>query len=384
MEERQAGLLKQQANTFCLLETLVLGQGLHGQDHPRSAPERQPPFSPRPSKYTRDERTFERTPREERHYGRNSPAPQLLVKDHCSLKPEEIATFNPSSGDDIEVFCRRIQDMAAAKGQAAVCEVLPQCLRSTATDWYTNLSEVEHARLRTSTDAWTWLLRDRFGMSVTEAHNALSTLPYDINGDYHAYHERKIRLARIAGINAPEQIVQYIFAGLPFEMRAALTSSLEGIESGDLNVFRRRCLATKATLITRRADHKQSPAPAFKQPLQTSRPQQLVGPLPSFPTRALADRPVQRPPPRPCRHCGGSHWDTDCTKTSKPLARTSSAVVAHHAVATAYTGEDYADLEYRYQELDRVSHSTDLSDADDVPSMTYSPEASANDSFGSA
>ncbi|SYW79064.1 uncharacterized protein UBRO2_02748 [Ustilago bromivora] len=262
-------MLEQQANINRLLEGLLVGQGPRSQ-HSRSMPDRNTPNSPHLPDDARDERNNARDKGNVVRDKHTPPAPQLFVR---SLRPEEIATFNPSSGDDVEVFCRRIQDMAAVKSQAAICETLLQCLRSTATDWYTNLSEIEHAQLRASTSAWTRLLRDRFGMSVTEAHSALSNLRYDIASDYHAYHERKIRLARIAGINT-EQVVHYIFAGMPFEMRNALASSLEGKEAGDLNVFRLRCLAQRATLLTRRSEQRQTPAPAFNQTVQAPRPHQ--------------------------------------------------------------------------------------------------------------
>ncbi|SAM85805.1 uncharacterized protein UBRO_07145 [Ustilago bromivora] len=310
-------MLEQQANINRLLEGLLVGQGPRSQ-HSRSMPDRNTPNSPHLPDDARDERNNARDKGNVVRDKHTPPAPQLFVR---SLRPEEIATFNPSSGDDVEVFCRRIQDMAAVKSQAAICETLLQCLRSTATDWYTNLSEIEHAQLRASTSAWTRLLRDRFGMSVTEAHSALSNLRYDIASDYHAYHERKIRLARIAGINT-EQVVHYIFAGMPFEMRNALASSLEGKEAGDLNVFRLRCLAQRATLLTRRSEQRQTPAPAFNQTVQAPRPHQNVSSPPDLQRRALADRVVQRPPRRPRRHCGGSHWDVDCTKTEKPSVET--------------------------------------------------------------
>ncbi|SOV01352.1 uncharacterized protein UDID_17636 [Ustilago sp. UG-2017a] len=309
MEERQANMLEQQAQTFRLLEALFASQGPRAP-HVRSVPER----NPTPD-YAREERNFDRSSRDEHYYSHTSPAPHLLVRDHRPLKPEEIATFNPNSGDDIE------------------------CLRSTATDWYMNLSETEHAQLRVSTDAWICLLRDRFGMSVTEAHSALTNLRYDITTDYHAYHERKIRLARIAGVHAPEQIAQYIFADLPFEMRNVLASSLEDKEAGDLNVFRRRCLAQRATLLMRRSEQRQMLAPAFKQPVQAPRPHPNVGPRPM----------------------------------AKPLACFKSAVAAHHVDTTEYVNEDYEVREYRYLEANHAGHPGDLSDVDDVPDAASLP-----------
>ncbi|KAJ1574977.1 hypothetical protein NDA12_005447 [Ustilago hordei] len=255
--------------------------------------------------------------------------PQLLIKDR-TLKPEEIAIFNLGARDNVKVFCHHIQDIAAFKSQAAICKTLPQCLHSTATDWYTNLGNVEHAQLHVSTDAWQHLLHDHFGMSITKAHSALSSLCYDLAGDYHTYHKHKIHLACIARITIPEQIIQSLFAGLPFDMRNALASSLEGKKAGDLNVFYCCCL----------------------------------------------------PPPHPCQHCNGSHWDADCTKASKPLVRFNPAVAAHHVDATGYEDSDYAALEYHYLEASQAGQPGDL-DVDDVLGMTYSPEASSDDSFGS-
>lgn len=115
MEGRQASMLEQQANTFCLLEGLFVGQDPHNQ-HARTMPVRNPSPDPHFPYYANEVRDFEHSARDERNYAHSSQAPQLLVKEHHSLKPEEIAIFNPSTGDDIEVFCRRIQDMAAVKG----------------------------------------------------------------------------------------------------------------------------------------------------------------------------------------------------------------------------------------------------------------------------
>ncbi|KAJ1034384.1 hypothetical protein NDA18_001245 [Ustilago nuda] len=221
-------------------------------------------------------------------------------------------------------------------------------------------------------------------MSVTEAHSTLTTLRYDVTSEYHAYHEHKIHLARIAGVHASEQIAQYIFAGLLFEMRNVLASSLEGKEAGDLNVFHCHCLAQRATLLTRCSKQQQMPAPVSKHHVKTLWPPPNISLHPTFPPCALADRSVQCPPPQPCHHCGGSHWDADCTKTDRPFPCQAQVAAAHHADATEQTEEDYADLEYWYLELDRSSHSTNLSEVDDIPVMTYSPDASADDSFGSA
>ncbi|CCF49764.1 uncharacterized protein UHOR_13886 [Ustilago hordei] len=224
-------------------------------DRPACSSNRPPPFnSSRPSSWVKD-------------------LTLLLVKDR-SLKPEEIAIFNPGARDNVEVFCHHIQDLAAFKSQAAICIVLMQCLHLTAMDWYTNLGKIEHAQLHVSTNAWQCLC-DHFSMSMTEAHSALSSLCYDLTGDYHTYHKHKICLACIAGISVPKQIVQSLFAGLPFDMRNALTSSLEGKEADDLNIFCCCCLVQCAMLLTCHSEQHHMPPPTFKTP-QPSWPQQQV------------------------------------------------------------------------------------------------------------
>ncbi|KIS65670.1 uncharacterized protein UMAG_10997 [Mycosarcoma maydis] len=74
--------------------------------------------------------------------------PHLLVKETRALEPEQFAVFDPSSGDDVELFCRRIQDMAYVKGSVAVCEVLPRCLHNSAMYWYMSLDEVDRTQMR--------------------------------------------------------------------------------------------------------------------------------------------------------------------------------------------------------------------------------------------
>lgn len=170
------------------------------------------------------------------------------------MEPEQFAVFDPSSGDDVELFCRRIQDMAYVKGSVTVCEVLPRCLNNSAMYWYMSLDEVDRTQMRHSTDVWIRLLRERFGISIIEAYDELVSLDYDINTDYDAYYERKIRLARLAGITNKELIIHHLFRGLPFEMRMALACWLEGSDAGNLNLFRRRCRVLRSTLLTKRSN----------------------------------------------------------------------------------------------------------------------------------
>ncbi|KAJ1036301.1 hypothetical protein NDA18_000166 [Ustilago nuda] len=165
-------------------------------------------------------------------------------------------------------------------------------------------------------------------------------------------------------------------------MRNILTSSLKGKEAGNLNVFRCRCLAQRATLLTCRSEHQLTLAPAFKQPVQAPHPHQNLGPRLAHLQHTPADHKVQRPPPRPCQHCNGSHWDADCTKVAKPLTRFNPAIATHHIDAAKYINAEYKDREYRYLEANHAGHQGDLS-VNDVPGMTYSPDASGEDSFGS-
>nr|CAJ41972.1 hypothetical protein UHO_0298 [Ustilago hordei] len=51
-------------------------------------------------------------------------------------------------------------------------------------------------------------------------------------------------------------------------MRNVLTSSLEGKEAGDLNIFHLRCLAQRTTLLMCRSEQQQMPTPIYKQPVQ--------------------------------------------------------------------------------------------------------------------
>lgn len=57
-------------------------------------------------------------------------------------------------------------------------------------------------------------------------------------------------------------------------------------------------------------------------------------------------------------------------------------MATHHVDATGYEDSDYAALEYHYLETSQAGQPGD-SDVDDVPGMSYSPEASGDNSFGS-
>ncbi|KAJ1602678.1 hypothetical protein NDA14_000050 [Ustilago hordei] len=373
MEERQANMLEQQASTFHLLETFILNQGPQAQHCYGRVSPHHPDYEHNDCAHTHGDQNHT-------HDICTSAVPQLLLKDH-SLKPEEIAIFNPGTGDDVEVFCQCIQDIVAFKSQAAICKVLPQCLHSTAMDWYTNLSDIECAQLCVSSDTWQCLLCDHFGKSITEAHSTLSSLCYNLASDYHTYHKCKIRLACIASITIPKQIVQSLFAGLPFDMRNALASSLEGKNAGDLNIFCHCCLAQHAMLLMCHTEQCHAPPPTFKAP-QHSQLQQQVASCPSFQPLPLADRSVKWPPPHLCHHCNGSHWDADCMKVGKPFIRFNPLVAAHHMDLTRYDDSDYAVLKYCYLEDSQKIPLAD-SDVDDMPGMSYSLEPSRDDSFGS-
>ena len=293
------------------------------------------------------------------------------------LKPDEIAAFNPEKGDDVESFCRRIEDMTALHGPSAVSAVLPQCLRGTAVDWYTNLDEVTIASLRASTQAWVRLLKTRFGMSKTQAHSELVDLRYDLRTDYNLYHEKKIRLARIAGVHDVDNILQLILRGLPPAMRSALAAHAKG-QTVDLDLFRRQCLGLRSTILDLRASPRFAPAPNSAA-LPAHRGPQPARPLPV--PRSPLPRYASKPPPRPCRHCQGSHWDNECPRNSTalvPIRAGAPVVAAHHADDMPVEIDDstYEAMEYEHMQSQALG-SPDL----DTPDLSFSSEESREDSY---
>lgn len=58
-------------------------------------------------------------------------------------------------------------------------------------------------------------------------------------------------------------------------------------------------------------------------------------------------------------------------------------VAAHHVHTTDGGDDSYEDQEYCYLAASQAGHFSDLLEVDDLPGLTYSPEASGDDSFGS-
>ena len=167
---------------------------------------------------------------------------------------------------------------------------------------------------------------------------------------------------------------------------ASLGPYLKGMESrfGAGPLLKARWREIAGEILSRRTEQPERPAP---KPATPTTPQRTATVLrPAAPPRALADRAASRPPPRPCRHCQGSHWDSECPKASRPSrpfgTAAAPAVAAHFVdVPSAPTEQEYAELEYRHLE---ALHSASGGDADDMPELSFSSADTGDESTSSA
>jgi hypothetical protein len=284
------------------------------------------------------------------------------------IRPEYIFDFSPTdSPDDTNyyLFSERITDMVAQYGEAKVLLSLVACLKNTrAKNWYTSLSDADKTRLHTSTQDWKDVLKRDFGIKAYRAKQLAQreTFSFSQGRPVLQYFDRKVACLRVAETIDEDMQCSEIKVGLRDpEFRSAirlapanntiawLRQELTDLESDC------RALWTKSQRSYKYPAPKQAVAPAKDPEKKVSgyqrggrgssrggyyrggRSENRKEPL------AIAGN-ANKAPPRPCRFCGGSHWDRECN-FAKPTA------TAYHCYHIDMSQEDYDLAEEVYEEM---------------------------------
>ena len=264
-----------------------------------------------------------------------------------NLRPNEIMMFDPQK-QSAAFFIRRFRHIAELEGSGPVLRILPMCLENDALEWHNGLSSRVRQEMNHDLSVWEdELLREyrpnRFE-SLKKAENMRFRFD-DSSTTLSQYLTRKTNHLHDAGIQDEDMIVRYLWQGL--EANLALATPMR--EEGDtIEAFNRRVrnneTAAKRVYDLNKPRTKAQPVAAATNP---ARVQRLFGNLaakgfaqaaetkpkpkakaqskevkpkkPLEPSKTKANVRPKRTPPRPCRHCGGDHWDNDCTDSKKVL-----------------------------------------------------------------
>lgn len=308
-----------------------------------------------------------------RELSRDSFKEPERYKRHRRLKAEEVMIFDPKE-KDVRFFIRRIKVVAAQEGEQPVLNILPFCLKGRALDWHTQLPESTHEELSNSLRLWYELLETEFKKDPIEARREARQLRFTFTNSSTLsladYLFCKVNLLRTAGTTDLESTKSEIWEGLdpklalivqiyPGEPLERFRQRIRDAEPGarrdwEANIrFQRdntRSPLSKdriqrlRTRINQVEDRNIAPVPTSTSPTPTNTPGRKA-PQPVQQVRA------KREPLRPCRHCGGQHWDFDC-----PTRKINTVT----AEARTTDGEDHNILDE--QDLETIQALEDLSE----------------------
>ncbi|GFF30566.1 hypothetical protein IFM46972_02956 [Aspergillus udagawae] len=256
------------------------------------------------------------------------------------LKPDDVMTFDPAS-TNVKFFIRRIRIVAQQEGVQSVLNVLPFCLKGRALTWHTELPDDIQDEMAYSLDAWIRALDTEFATNPINARREARELRFSFaradDVTLADYLIKKVSLLRAAGTTDPESIKSELWEGLDYR----LASLVPPTPTETLEQFKQRIRANEAGA-KRLWDAEQYKSRYRQQPFtkdytKEDRINRLLSKLGKNPldnadikedstpdkatdskTSSVQKRSSGREPARPCRHCGGKHWDNDCTKKPKP------------------------------------------------------------------
>ncbi|BEI92709.1 uncharacterized protein CcaverHIS019_0503370 [Cutaneotrichosporon cavernicola] len=253
---------------------------------------------------------------------------------HCfTLKPGDFPKFGATADTNIDDWITTISMILDQTGVAdfEITSRLPLVLTGAASKWFTGLSPDERHRLR-SWSQWCDRLRTAFQPADYDlllrdcARNRL-LLPSESISDY--FYD-KIRLLRTAYPSNSDRDHAYdVLLGLPQCFRAQCHVDTDApIDQLHRTLVERAVLLPRGytngvappAAAARTSHHHVSTTAAATKPAPVSG---NPAPTPSAPppAHAGAPKPAARTPPRPCRSCGGPHWDRDCTSPKKDVSR---------------------------------------------------------------
>lgn len=312
--------------------------------------------------------------------------------DNRPIRAEYIYKFTPldlPDDTDYFFFCERIEDTVQLWGEERVLPTLVACLDNTrAKTWYASLSPAEKQALRESTDTWKDLLKRDFGIKPFRAKQLAQreTFAFAQGRPVLQYLEMKLACLRIAGIQDEDLQCAEIREGLrDAEFRSAirlrdqgnttawLRQELTTLEPDIRAVCRKKTYAQPPPTIARFANRGTPFARGARGSGYGRGTYGNRGSTSTFvprggattggtmrgagnaaggygrggsPNRGRGGYPYtagasESRTPRPCRYCGGRHWDREC-QFAKPEAS------AYHCYNVDLSVEDYETAEYEY------------------------------------
>ena len=321
------------------------------------------PEEHRPTHRHREDRFYPVDPNQERRPERRPtnryPEDQLdanppRAPQPRALRPQDIMMYDPAK-QTVGFFIRRFRHIAELEGHRAVLRVLPLCLENDALEWHNGLSPTVQHEMNQSLAIWEdELLReyrpDRFE-SIRKAQEM--TFRFGKDTTLSQYLSRKTNTLRDGGIHDETLLVHYLWEGLDAQLALAtpVRQDYDTVESFSRRVranetaakkvhdlFKRN--AARPTTNTQasnqyqpRTDNRFVPSANRVQRLINNYQNQKATPAVVLPTPAKPDfkkvplsgnansriPATKTRPPRPCRHCGGPHWDKDCPDPSKTM-----------------------------------------------------------------
>ena len=273
-----------------------------------------------------------RNPSISNEFRRNSQEPK-----GNRLLPVDVMLFDPAEGN-VAFFTRRFRQIADLEGDRAVIRVLPMCLKGEALEWYTALDLESRTKMNRDITEWEAQLLQQYRPNTVDALKEAERLKFRFDQtnalSLNQYFTKKVNLLEDAGITDQVNVVRHLHAGLDAQL--ALVTRFE--RETTVAEFIRSCrfhepAARRVWLDAHWKDNSRSlikpwtpparlppraqareneaqrppPVPTWKDKRKTHRPLALPAPRP----QREAARPRGKPF-RPCRHCGGDHYDPDC------------------------------------------------------------------------
>ena len=255
------------------------------------------------------------------------------------LQPGDIMNFDPAELN-VAFFIRRCEQIAEMEGERAVLRVLPRCLKGEALEWYTSLASDLRTRMNHGLSEWSNQLLRQFQVNRFDALRDAEKLRFRFDCSdtlsLSRYFIKKVNLLKNAGITDLASIVQHLHTGLNAHLALVTQYNKENtIVEGFIRAARfhepaarrlwaagyRKESASRPPVKT----YKFPGLPPFKRNIKESGTYRYrLPPLPRQDARKplALHAPGTKPAPpklrprgkpfRPCRHCGGDHYDPDC------------------------------------------------------------------------
>ena len=259
-----------------------------------------------------------------------------------NLRPADVMMFDPKK-QSAAFFIRRFLQIAELEGSGPVLRVLPMCLEGDALEWHNGLSARVRREMNQSLAIWEDELLREYRPNRFESMKTAEKMKFrfdDSSITLSQYLTRKTNHLHDAGIMDEDMIVRYLWQGLDANLALATPMREEGdtIESFNRRVRNNEAAAKRVHEINKprqKSTPSTGPTPARVQRLfgnlaakglvQTAESKAKPDTKPKRPlepsNNKANERRPKRAPPRPCRHCGGGHWDNDCDEKDRKVLK---------------------------------------------------------------